>query len=162
MVLRSWFFVVGSWFLVVGSWFLVVGSWFLVLRSLFFGQPKKMVEAEFAGAFDGHRVGAAEGVAVVFDQPEVEFFAEGENSTEIERVAEGVGHHDGFGFSEGEGGFELRAVGISCLGVGIYENRDCTDLDDGGYGGRKPCGDGNDFIAWADALVFREFVSCEC
>jgi hypothetical protein len=41
--------------------------------------------------------GAAEGVAAVFDEPQVVLFAEGGDGVEIEDVAQGVGDHDGLG-----------------------------------------------------------------
>jgi hypothetical protein len=94
----------------------------------FLGDFDEVVEAEFFGEVEGEAVGAAEGVAVVLNEPEVVFFAEGKGGGEVEGIAEGVSHHDGFGLAGRVCGFELGAVGIARDGVGIDENGHGPDL----------------------------------
>ena len=71
------------------------------------GDLEEVVEAELAGALDGERVGAPEGIAVVFNQPEVVLLAKFQDGGEVERIAERVGHHDRLGLARREGGFKL-------------------------------------------------------
>ncbi len=70
---------------------------------VFFGEFEEMVESQALGLEDGKSVSAAEGVAVVLNEPEVVFLAESEDGGEVKGVTKGVGHHHGFGFTGDEG-----------------------------------------------------------
>jgi hypothetical protein len=64
-----------------------------------FGDFEEVVEREFAGQPDGHGVGAAKGVAVVLDEPEIVLAAELEDGGDREGIAQGVSDHDSLGFA---------------------------------------------------------------
>ena len=64
-----------------------------------FGDFEKVVEGEFARQLNGHGVGAAEGIAVVFDEPEIVLTAELEDGGDGEGIPQGMGDHDGLGFA---------------------------------------------------------------
>ena len=122
---------------------------------------QKVIETEGLSFGDRQRVSATEGVAVVFDQPEVVFFAEGNHRAKIEGIAEGVRHHDGFGFPGRIGGFELIHPDIPRRGVVVDEDGHGTDLQDRSDGRGKSSGAGDDFIAGLDAFVIRKLVGGE-
>ena len=128
---------------------------------VFFGQFDEVLEAEGLGLEKRQGVGAAEGVTVVLDQPEVVFLAEDEDGGEIEGIAQGVGHHDGLGFARDKSLLKMGQVSIAREGIGVQKNRDGPVLDNGGNGSGKTSGDGDDFIARADTLVRGELVGGE-
>ncbi len=117
--------------------------------------------AERLGAGDGHRVSAAEGVAVVLDQPEVVLAAKFEDGADVEGIAQGVGDHDGLGLAGDKGGLELLGADVARNGVVIEEDGDGAELDDGRDGGGETGGDGDDLIAGQDAFVRGELVRGE-
>ena len=127
-----------------------------------FGDFEEVVESEFARQLDGHGVGAAEGVAVVLDEPEIMLAAELEDGGDREGIAQGVGDHDGLGFAGRVCGLQLLGADVSCGGVVIDEDRDGSGLDDRRNGGRKPCGDRDHLIAGLDAFVRWQLVGGEC
>ena len=127
-----------------------------------FGDFEEVVEGEFARQLHRHGVGAPEGVAVVFDEPEIVLTAELEDVGDREGIAQGVGDHDGLGFAGRIGGFQLLAADVSCGRVVIDKDGDGSGLDDRRNGGRKPCGDRDNFIAGLDAFVRRQLVGGEC
>ena len=124
----------------------------------FFGDFDEMMEAEFPGFFQRQGIGAAEGVTVVLDEPEVVFLAELQDSDEFERIAKGVGHHDGLGFSRLIGGFKQRTIGIPGGCPGVDEDGNGANLNDRSDRGGETGRHGDDFVAGTDALVRGEFV----
>ena len=127
-----------------------------------FGDFEQVIESEFACQLDGHGIGAAKGVAVVLDEPEIVMTAELENGGDREGIAQGVGDHDGLGFAGRIRGLQLLGADISRGRVVIDKYGDGSGLNDRRNGGRKPCGDGYDLIAGLDAFVRRQFVGSEC
>ncbi len=127
-----------------------------------FGDFEEVVESEFARQLDGHGVGAAEGVAVVLDEPEIVLAAELEDVGDRKGIAQGVGDHDGLGFAWRVCGFQLLGADVSGGGIVIDKDGYGSRLDNRRNGGRKTCGDRYDFIAGLDAFVRRQLVSGEC
>lgn len=127
-----------------------------------FSDFEEVVESKFARQLDGHGIGAAEGIAVVFDEPEIVLTAELENRGDRKGIAQGVGDHDSLGFAGRIRGLQLLGADISRGRVVIYKDSYGAGLDDRRNGGRKPCGDGDHFIAGLDALVRRQLVGSEC
>ena len=111
--------------------------------------------AECAGWFAIVR--AAEGVTIVLDEPELVLFAKIDDGREVERISQGMGENDGFGFW-GEGCLHLFHFAVQSCGVVINEDRDKTILQDGRDGRWEAGGDGNDFIAGFEAAI-AEFVA---
>ncbi len=101
-------------------------------------------------------VSAAEGIAVVFDEPEVVFFAKLGDGSKVEGVSQSVGEDDGLGFPGDEGVLELIDSSVEGDGIVVDEDGDKAVLDDGSDGRREASGDGDDFIADVDA-AFAEF-----
>ena len=73
-----------------------------------------------------------------------------------------MGDHDGLGFSRRIRSLQLLDANVSCGRVVIDKYGDGSGLDDRRNGGRKPCSDGDHFIAGLDALLRRQFVGGEC
>ena len=126
-----------------------------------FSDLDEVLEADGLGLFKRESVSAAEGVAIVLDEPEVVFLAELEDDGEFEGVPKSVCHHDGLGFAGGEGGLQQGAIGISREGLSIDEDGNRSALDDGGDGGGKASGDGDDLVPLADTLVIGELMGGE-
>ena len=114
------------------------------------------VEAERTEVAEGASVAAvvaaAEGVAVVFDQPEVVLVAEVAQRAQLEGDAHGVGHHDGLGLGADGGfdGLQGRDIGAE---LDIDEDGYGAELDGRVHGGRETGSDGDDFITFLDAPV---------
>ena len=87
-------------------------------------------KAQAFGQAPGHGVAAAQGIAVVFHQPQFVLLAEGQGGGQIEGIAQGVGHHHGLGFARAVGRLQLIAAGIAGDGIGIDENRHRSHLHD--------------------------------
>ena len=126
-----------------------------------FGDFEKVVEGEFARQLDGHGVGAAEGIAVVFDEPEIVLTAKLENGSDRKGIPQGMGDHDGLGFAWRIGGLQLLGADISCGRVVIDKDGDGSGLDDRRNRGWEACRDRNHFIAGLNALVRRQLVGGE-
>lgn len=94
-------------------------------------------------------VGGAERVAAVFDQPQAMLVAQRLDLRQVERVAQGVGQHDGFGLG-GDGGFDEVGVDVVCLHVDVDEDRDGAELHDGVDRGREACSYADDFVTLLD------------
>ena len=120
-----------------------------------FGDFEQVIESEFARQLDGHGVGAAKGVAVVFNEPEIVLTAELENRGDREGISQGVGDHDGLGFSRRIRSLQLLGADVSSGRIVIDKDGDGSGLNDRRNGGRKPCSDGNHFISGLDAFVRR-------
>jgi len=99
-------------------------------------------------------IAAAEGVAVVFHQPEVVTVAYITQFGQLEGHAHSVGHHHRLGLRTDGGldGLQGRDVGAE---LDIDEDGHGTVLDGGVDRGRKTGGDGDDFIARLDAAVAK-------
>ena len=104
------------------------------------------------GAHHLATVGSAQRIAAVFNQPQVVLFAERGDHVEVERVAQRMGQHDGFGFGR-NGSFYLAGVDIVGEPVHINKNRHRAKLNDRVDGGWKACRHANDFIAALDGPV---------
>ena len=72
-----------------------------------------------------------------------------------------MGDHDGLGFSRRVGSLQLFSANVSSGRVVIDKYGDGSRLDDRRNGGRKPCGDGDHFVAGLDAFVRRQLVGGE-
>ena len=96
--------------------------------------------------------GGSEGVAAVFDEPEVVFFAEGGDGFGVEGVAEGVGNHDGTGLLAA-GLFEFGDVDFEGGEGNVDEDWDEAVLQDGVNGGGESGGYGDDFHAGLELAV---------
>ena len=95
-------------------------------------------------------IARTERVAVVLDEPEVVAAAELGDGREIEGVAQGVGHEDGFGFARNEGLFELIDAHVERDGIDIEKDGDAAVLNDGRNGRGKARRRGDDLIAGTD------------
>ena len=89
-----------------------------------------IAEAKALRQLPGHRVTAAQGVAVVFHQPQVVFLTEGQGGRQIKGIAQRMGHHHGLGFARAVGRLQLIAAGIACNRIGIDEHRNRSHLHD--------------------------------
>jgi glucose-1-phosphate cytidylyltransferase len=103
--------------------------------------------------------GAAEGVATVFNQPQIVGAAEGGDGVEVEDVAEGVGDHDRLD-PGGVGGFEEGDVDFVAGEGDLDEDRDEAVLNDGIDGGGEAGGYGDDLVAGLE-LAVAEFWRAE-
>jgi hypothetical protein len=127
-----------------------------------FSDLEEVVEGEFARQLDGHGVGAAEGVAVVLDEPEIVLTAELEDGSDREGIAQSVGYHDGLCFARRVCSLQLLGADVSSGRIVIDKDGDGSRLNNRRNRGRKPCGDRYNFIAELDAFVRWQLVSGEC
>jgi len=126
-----------------------------------FGLLEQVVETDGFCLLDGHGIGAAEGVAVILNEPEVVLLAEGEDGAEIKGIAQGVSHHHSLGLSGDEGGLKLFHAGVTGLGVVVDEDGHRALLENGRNRRREAGGDGDDLVAGLDALVVRQLMRGE-
>ena len=105
-------------------------------------------------------VGGTQRIAAVFYQPQVVFFAQGGDHIQVERVAQAVRQHDGFGFGA-DGRFDLAGVDVVGKAVDIHKDRHGAKLEDGVDGGGEACCYADDFIARLDGPV-PQFWRGEC
>src|SRR5277367_6276003 len=110
--------------------------------------------ADFAVAVRG-----AEGVAAVFDQPQVVLPREGSDGIQIKHVPQGMGDDDRPGFFAARS-FELIDVDFIGGQRDIHEDGHETVLKDGIYRGGKAGGDGDDLVARLE-LAFAQFGGSE-
>ena len=68
-------------------------------------------------------------VTAVFYQPQVVLLAECGDHIQIERVAQAVGQHDGFGLGR-NGGLNFRRINVMCGQIQIYEHWYRAKLND--------------------------------
>ena len=108
-------------------------------------------ETQALGERARHGVAAAQGVAVVFHQPQVVLAAEGQGDGQIKRIAQGMGHHHCLRFAWAIGQFQLVAAGIAGDRIGIDEHRHRTHLHDRRHGGGEPCSHRDHLIARLEA-----------
>ena len=115
-----------------------------------------LAKAQALGQLPRHRITATEGVAVVFHQPEVVFLAEGQGGSQIEGVAQGVGHHHGLGFAGAIGRLQLIAAGIAGDRIGINEHRHRTHLHNRRHGGGEARRHRDHLVARLDSAGLRQ------
>lgn len=115
-------------------------------------------DAKGLGAGNGHRVGAAEGVTVVLDKPEVVPAAKFQHGAEVKGVAQRMGDHHGLSLAGHVGGLELLGADIAGRRIVVDEDGDGAELNDRRDGGGETGGDGDDFVAVLDAFVRGELV----
>ena len=121
-----------------------------------------MIESEFARQLDGHGVGAAKGVTIVFDEPEIVLAAELENGGDREGIAQGVGDHNSLGFARRIGSLQLLGANVSSDRVVVEKDGYGSGLNDRRNRGRKPCRDCDNLVARLNAFVRRQLVGGEC
>ncbi len=117
------------------------------------GDVVSRVEAQRRDVAEGAHhlaaVGAAQGVAAVLHQPELVFLAQVGHHVQIERVAQAVCQHDGFGLGA-DGGLDLAGVDVVRQAVHVDKYWDGAKLNDGVYCGREAGGHAYYLIALLD------------
>ena len=108
-----------------------------------------VAKAQRFGHRSGHRIAAAEGIAVVFDQPEIMAAAKAQHRAQVKGVAEGMGHHHGLGLTGLVGRLQLVHPQVGCGWIGVYEHRRAAVLEDWRHGGGEARSTGDHLIAWA-------------
>ena len=113
----------------------------------------RRVEAHGADITEGAAhlaiVGGAQCIAAIFDQPQIVLFAQCDDDFQVERVAQGVGQHDGLGLV-GDGRFDFRGIDIVGAQFDVDKHRYRAIAEDRIDGGREAGGNANDFIARLD------------
>ncbi|MNS98122.1 hypothetical protein D3C72_1324790 [compost metagenome] len=94
-------------------------------------------------------VGGAQGVTAVFDQPQVVLLANLLDLGQVERVAQGVGEHDGLGFRS-NGGLDQVCIDVVGGHVDVDEHRDGAKLHDRVDGRRKAGCYADHFVTFLD------------
>ena len=87
--------------------------------------------------------------------------AEIKDGGDREGITQGVSYHDGLRFARRVCGLQLLCADVSSGRVVIDKHGNGSGLDNRRNGGRKPCGDGDHFVAGLDAFVRRQLVGGE-
>ena len=107
-----------------------------------------VAKAQRFGHRSGHRIAAAEGIAVVFDQPEVVLTAKGEHRAQVKRITQGMGHHHGLGLAALVGRLQLVHPQVARPWIGVHEHRHAAVLQDRRHRGGEAGRAGDHLIPW--------------
>ena len=100
-------------------------------------------------------IGRAKGITAVFNQPKSVVLAQGGDHVQVERVAQRVGQHDGFG-SRRNRRFYFVGVNVIRLKLDIDKNRHSAKLQDRIDGRWKAGGNPDDFVTLSDGSLAQQ------
>ena len=135
-----------------------IGSFF---QPVYFRLLDQVIQTERLGFLHRHRIGAAERIAVVLDQPKIVFVAKLQHGAHVEGIAQRVSHHHRFSFAGLIRRLERLNPCVSCLRIVVDEYRDHTVLQNRSDGRGKAGGGGDDLVAGSQAFVLLQLVGRE-
>ena len=121
------------------------------------GEARQLIGGQvfiFSVLHGAEGVSAAQGVAVVLDEPEIVLIDQIHDGGEVERDAHCVGHHDRLCFRSDGGS---QTVGDGCIvgEVHIYKDGNQLILEDGVERRGEAAGRGNDLITGLEAAILE-------